>query len=178
MKETLRFSIVLGLICFLASGLLAAVNTITAPKIKQQKEDKERLALNEVMPGARSFKFKSISEEEGYYLAYDENNKLVGFVIKGHKKGYSSDIEVMLGLNLNLKISGIKILSQNETPGLGSRIAEDSFLNQFKNKNSLSLDGVQTITGATISSSAVIKSIEDKALGLKDILFKEISDAK
>lgn len=178
MKETLRFSIVLGLICFLSSGLLAAVNSITAPKIRQQKEDNERAALNEVMPGARSFKFKSTSEEKGYYLAYDENNKLVGFVIKGDRKGYSSDIEVMLGLDLNLKISGIKILSQNETPGLGSRISEKDFLDQFKDRSSLSLGGVQTITGATISSGAVIKSVEDKASELKDSLLKEISDAK
>lgn len=177
MKETLRYGLILGLICFLASSVLAVVNGITEPKIKLQKERKENLGLKEVVPQGEIFAPKFQEGKIIYYLVYNKAKRLEGFAIKTEAKGYSSNIETLAGLNLNLELGNIKLLSQNETPGLGNRISDASFLSQFKGKNLDSLAQVQAITGATISSSAVINAIKNKISELKSQLLEEIKNA-
>lgn len=174
MKEMVRYGVTLGLICFLASTVLAVVNSVTEPKIKLQKEKEENAALKEVMSESSDFKPYYQDDKIIYYTAYDSKDKLNGFVIKAEGKGYSSNIETVVGLNVNLEIVGIKILSHNETPGLGSRVSEPPFLEQFKGKNLDTFNQVQAITGATISSGAVINSLKDRISQLKEQLIKEI----
>lgn len=178
MKEMVRYGLILGLICFVASAVLAVVNSATEPKIKLQKNKEENAALREVMPQASDFKPHYQDDKIIYYSAYDSRNKLSGFVIRSEGKGYSSNIEAVSGLSLNLEITDVKILSQNETPGLGSRVSEPSFLERFRGKNLDTFNQVQAITGATISSSALISSIKDKIAQLQPQLLKEIGDAK
>ncbi|MBU0710263.1 MAG: FMN-binding protein [Candidatus Omnitrophica bacterium] len=175
MKETIRYGFILGIICFLASAVLSVVNAVTAPKIEEQKMLEERAALEEVMPEADDFLAKSLGDSV-YYLAF-ANQKLIGFVIKSSGEGYSSDIETLAGLDLKLEITNIKILSQNETPGLGNRVEEASFTEQFQGRDSNSIDQVEAITGATISSSAVIDSIKKQTSELENILLQEIKNA-
>lgn len=178
MKQMARYGVILGTICFLASSVLAVVNSITEPQIALQKEKDENVALKEVMPEALTFKPQLKDGKLLYYTAYDNANRLNGFVVKSEGKGYSSTIEVMAGLNLNLEIVNIKILSQAETPGLGTRITEPAFLGQFKGRNSETLARVDSITGATISSTTVINSVKNKISELKDQLLKEVRNAR
>lgn len=178
MKEMLKYGFILGLICLLASGVLSIVNAVTEPKIKLQKETEENLALKEVMPEGADFKAKKDAEKIIYYISYDKTGKINGFVVKGEGKGYSSLVEAMAGLNLKLEINNVKILSQNETPGLGSRITKVSFLSQFKGKNAESFNQVQGITGATISSRAVINSLKNKISELKNQLLEELKSGR
>ncbi|MEI7672956.1 MAG: FMN-binding protein [Deltaproteobacteria bacterium] len=58
----------------------------------------------------------------------------------------------------------------NETPGLGMRVTEDKFTNQFNQQNSLDLSSVEAITGATISSRAVTNSVMKKAQEIKELI--------
>lgn len=178
MKDMIKYAFILGVICFLASGVLAVVNAVTEPKIQLQQSKEESLALKEVMPEASSFNPESKDGILLYYKAYDASSKLIGFVLKSKGKGYSSEIETITSLNLNLEIGDIKILSQNETPGLGSRVAEAPFRAQFKGKKLDNFNEVQAITGATISSSAVINSIKNKLAELKEQLSREVTNAK
>lgn len=175
MRETIKYGLILGLICFLSSSVLAVVNGITESKIKLQKEKEESLALKEALPEAASFKPVFQEAQIIYYTAYDSHAQLNGFVIKSQGKGYSANIEVLAGLNLNLEIVNVRILSQNETPGLGSRIAEPPFLEQFKGKNLDTFSQVQAITGATVSSGAVINAVKRRILELKEKLFVKAS---
>jgi electron transport complex protein RnfG len=178
MKEAFRYSIILGLICFLASAILTVVNALTAPQIVSQKQEGVQAALREVCPGASYFEADSQEGEVGYYRAYNKDKSLVGFALKAEAKGYSSLIEALVGLDASLHISAIKVLSQNETPGLGSRIAEPAFQSQFKGKDSSSLSNAEAITGATISSKAVIDAVASAIDALKPQLLKEINDAR
>lgn len=178
MKEPVKFGVVLGVICIISSALLAVVNGFTQPQIKLQNEKEEKAALEAVFPQAANFKAHISADKLDYYLVYDGSGHLQGFAIKASGKGYSSDIETLVGLNLDLDISAIKVLSLNETPGLGSRVAEKDFTGQFQGKNSSSISSVQAITGATISSRAVINSIKDKISELMPELSKEIKDAR
>lgn len=175
MREMVRYGFILALICLIAAGLLAAVNTLTAPKILAQALAEEQAALKEVMPPAAKFvAIKSDADAETlYYQALDSQDKIIGFVFKASGKGYSSVIQTLVGIDLAGKISAIKVLSQTETPGLGVRITEKKFTDQFRNQDSLDLPGVQAISGATISSRAVIKSIIKKAKEIKELIKNE-----
>lgn len=178
MRETIRYACVLGLICFLASSVLAIVNGITEPKIRAQKEKEHEEALNVVMPQSEGFKARYENDIIIYYAAYDRNGQLNGFVIKAYSKGYSSTIEAVVGLRFNLEIADIKIISQNETPGLGTRITETNFLGQFKGKTLDTFNRVQAVTGATVSSSALMRSVQEKIAEVKDKLLTEVHNAR
>ncbi len=175
MKEMVRYGFILALICVIAGGLLAGVNVLTRPKILAQAKLEEQTALKEVMPSADRFtEVKSeLNQEILYYKAFDNQNKLIGFIFKASAKGYSSVVETLAGVFLDEKISAIKVISQNETPGLGVRITENKFTGQFNNQNSLVLSGVQVIAGATISSRAVINSVMKKAQEIRELIKNE-----
>ena len=167
-----RYGLILGFICVVAAGLLGIVNALTSPKILAAAQAEEQAALKEVMPLADRFSaVKPDGDKEIlYYQAFDRQGKLMGFVFKASGKGYSGVIETLAGIFLDKKISAIKVISLNETPGLGMRVAEDKFIAQFSQQNSLDLSAVQAITGATISSRAVMNSVMKKAQEIEELI--------
>ena len=179
MKETMRYGFILALICIIAAGLLAGVNMLTLPKIFAQALAEEQAALKEVMPMA--VKFTAVKpdadKETLYYKAFDSRNKLIGFVFKASGKGYSSIIETLVGIFLDHKISAIKVISQNETPGLGMKVVETKFRDRFNSRNSLDLSSVEAISGATISSRAVMNSVMKKAQEIKELIKNDPFDS-
>jgi electron transport complex protein RnfG len=183
----LKHGFILGVICVVATGLLAVVNLLTAPRIAQQAEEELQSSLKDVLPQAS--RFETVNQE--YYLAWDANGQKAGVAFIAVKKGYSSEIQTLVGMQLDGTITAIKILSQNETPGLGTRVTEVKndltfidlfrgkkkngqvlpwFCEQFRGRNSSDLSSVQAITGATISSRAVIDSVKEKAAAIKEEL--------
>lgn len=171
MKEMLRYGFILAMICIVAAGLLAGVNTLTRPKIIAQAQAEEELSLKEVMPGTEEFEPVRQNDEIIYYKAFAKKQKLIGVVFKAVGKGYSSEVQTMAGMLKDGTITAIKILSQNETPGLGARVSDSSFTGQFKDKKDLK--EVEAITGATISSKAVIDSVNKKAEEIKTLIKDE-----
>lgn len=179
MKELFKYAFILGLICFLSSSVLAVVNGITESHILLQKARAEDLALRQIMGKEFHFKPHYIDERIDYYKAYSsQDQSLAGFVLKAQAKGFNSQIEILTALNLSLEVSQVKILSHNETPGLGTRITEGDFLSRFKNKGLEGLSQVEAISGATISSSAVIKAVKGNLAGLKEELEREAKGAR
>jgi len=168
MKEALRYGLILSIICLISGGLLAGVNILTKNKIFAQAQKEEEMALKEVLPEADYFKEVKSDKETLYYLAYDKDKKLIGVAFKAKAKGYASLIETLVGMSLEGEIKTIKVISQNETPGLGAKITEAKFSNQFKDKKINELGQIQAITGATISSRAVINSVKNKAEEIKE----------
>jgi electron transport complex protein RnfG len=98
-----------------------------------------------------------------YYLVKNGNQK-IGYAILSYGKGYQSLIETLIGLDKNFKITGITILSQAETPGLGEGVLSEEFQKQFSGRDISTLnvstteeeDGIQALTAATISTRAVV----------------------
>ena len=162
MKDNLRFGFTLFIICVAAASLLSLVYAVTEPKITQQREKKEQSAIKQVLPEAEEIKEK-VEKEFTYYQAKDARGEHIGYIFITQEKGYSSDIKIAVSMDTKGEIISVEILEQKETPGIGSRITEGPFLNKFKNKNALSLSDADTISGATISSSAVIKAIKEAA---------------
>lgn len=159
MNETMKLGIILMIVTLIASIALALTNRYTTPQIEIQKELAVKESLNKVI------KADSFSEKDGYYEAYDKDRKLIGRVLKVEAPGYSSIINALVGIDLYNKVTGIDVVSQQETPGLGANIEKDSFLKQFigKTKEDLRIekDGgkIDAITGATISSRAITDGV-------------------
>lgn len=174
MKETFRYGFILAMICMVASGLLAGMNSLTKAKIIAQARAEEDSALKEVMPDAGHFEPVIMGEDVIYYKVRNKEGKFTGVAFKVSGKGYSSVIDTLVGMGKDGTIVAIKVLSQNETPGLGVRITEPAFTGRFTNKNIQDLSGIQAITGATISSKAVINSVEVKAKEILELIKNEL----
>jgi len=164
----LRFVTVLGTVCVVAALILGAVYGITSPIIAVQKEKETQQALESVVPGADRYDKKSFSKGD-YYECY-KGKSLIGYALFATGKGYSGDIKMLAGIDKKGGITGLEVLSQSETPGLGARCAEIKrgaknpwFLEQFKGKDaaSLQLKDIEAITGATITSRAIVDGIRD-----------------
>lgn len=170
MKEIIRYGFTLALICIVASASLAIVNSFTKARILAQSQTEEESSLKEVFPPAANFEAVKSGNEVIYYKAFDKDGKFIGAAFKASGKGYSGTIETMAGLTQEGRITAIKVVNQNETPGLGSQVAEPAFSNRFSNKDLQNLNQVQAITGATISSRAVIDSVKKKAEEIRELL--------
>jgi electron transport complex protein RnfG len=171
MKEIVKYGFTLALICIIAAGLLSGVSLLTKSKIISQAQAEEEASLREVMPLAMHFEAVKPKDDILYYKAHDKEGKLIGVAFKASGKGYSSTIETMVGMLKDGTITAIKVLSQNETPGLGARVAEPEFTGQFENLKNIS--SVNAITGATISSRAVTDSVQKKAGEIKALINNE-----
>lgn len=161
MKDIARFSLVLFLICSIAAGFLASIFKIAEPKISEQRRLEEDRAIKEVLEQIPEAIEKVEKEGLIFYKAKDSQSNLLAYVFIAEARGYSSDIKIVVSMNPEAEIIAIKILEHQETPGIGSRVEENEFLNQFKNKGVD--EQFDTITGATISSRAVIDSLKKKA---------------
>ena len=181
MNNIARLAITLMIITAVAAGALSAVNRVTAPRIAEAKRRAEQEALKKALPGAKDGMFQPVENEEGIVLyrgfaGPDTTQEAVGYAFKALGKGYSGTIETMVGIDLEGTIDGIAILYQMETPGLGAKIIEKGqyggrecyWFEQFKGKTAdrLVLDKddaanktIDSVTGATISSRAITKSI-------------------
>lgn len=169
--KLIRFALILAVICIVASGVLALTYKVTKPYIESQSIKKEKNSLKAIIPDADNFELKKVDSTE-YYEAF-LNKKLIGYIIPMEAQGYSSLIRFFTGIDLKGNILGVVILEQGETPGLGAKITEIKygekkpwFTEQLKGRPakslSLSEKGINAITGATISSRAVIEGISKK----------------
>lgn len=166
MKDITRFSMTLLLICVVSAGMLALIHSIAEPRIIEQQRLIEEEAIKEVLP-QKPNEIEKIEEEDlVFFKAKDAKGDLMAYVFIAQGRGYSSDIKIVVSLDSKGNIIAIKVLEQAETPGVGTRVTGDEFLNQFKDKHIN--EQFDTITGATISSTAVINSIKDNALRILD----------
>lgn len=168
--KLLKPGIILLIICLLAAMSLAATNEITQGPIRKQRQEAQDLARKQVMPDAKSFEDLDISSFEisgikGASIAKDDSGNSIGLVVVAMPNGYAGAIEVIVGLLSNGEVSGLRIGSHSETPGLGAKAKEAEFYSQFDNKNALtginvvknspSDNDIIAISGATVTSNAV-----------------------
>ena len=183
MRDILKLGAILMIYSLVAAGALAFVNIETIPQIRQNKMDAEDAARALVLPGmAGGYELKNEGSDFLYWIGYRDAQKSEpgGYIFITRESGYSSTLEIMVGV-LDDKITGVKILFQQETPGLGAKTeevrhgeTEPWFTSQFKGKSAsdnirVIKDGgsIDSITGATISSRAVTDAINRGLLELQ-----------
>ena len=160
-KEILVPIIVLACICLAISTLLAVTNNVTSPIITAAEEKAAEEARAEVLPSADSFEAMEISSLPETVTAVYKAKNGAGYVFMLSAKGYGGDMSIICGITKDGAIESCKTLSHSETSGLGSKTADDPYRNQYKGKSADTLDSVNAISGATISSVAYKNAIAD-----------------
>lgn len=185
-----KLVVTLTVVCVISAVSLSFVYIKTLPEIKKNKEVRELKLKQEIINSAVKFLpvaelTQFLSVEEGY----DDKDKSVGLLIKNKCSGYGGELEYLVGIDFDLepKIIKIKILSHRETPGLGAKVTTEKFLNQYKSKivsqivlKKDNINGtIDAITGATITSRALTKSVHqllDNALVRSYVKQKIVSE--
>jgi Na+-translocating ferredoxin:NAD+ oxidoreductase subunit G len=166
----MRFTGILAGVCIIAALVLGALYNTTKPIIAEQKTKAIQQALQRVIPGADTYEKKAFSE--GEYFECFQNKEFIGYALFITGAGYSGDIKMLVGINKQGTVLGLEILAQTETPGLGAKCIEIKrgqnqpwFLEQFSGKNvqTLAMGNINTLTGATITSEAILEGVKKGA---------------
>lgn len=164
--------VVLLAICVVIPLALSLTNKITVNRIAEL----EKKNTNETMASlisAEEFEEKTFGSENifNYYVAKSED-KEIGYIFVTKAKGYGGEISVMTAVNIDGTVKSVAILdASNETPGLGQNVTKESFYSQFtgkkegvkvlKNGADSEKNEIDAVTGATISSRAVTKAVNE-----------------
>jgi|UniRef100_A0A7V5Y085 electron transport complex protein RnfG len=160
--------LVLTLVCVFSAFLLSYVYLFTIKKIEKHKEEFFTSSLSEIFPEMASY---VEVVKDSCYQVFNKEKKIIGLFFRAGKKGYGGIIEMFVGIDTLGRVCGLRIASPaeglKETPGLGLKIREDKFKNQFLGKREeeikLKREGgkIEAITAATISSKAVCDGIRE-----------------
>ena len=194
-------------LCLCFGSALAAVHVVLSPAIEANKlnetlEKVPGLVMGEetaavMQQGGEVLEIESVPvqvEKSGRNLSYAvykaiSKGERVGWVIKSSGQGYADKIELLVGVSGKTDtITGLFVLDQKETPGLGNKVIETRWRDQFIGKpagSALSVtksgastsEEIDAVTGATISSNAVVQivntALADVRPELKNIIRNE-----
>lgn len=154
----------------LVSGLvIAAVYYVTAPIAAEKAEQMKQDSMRSLVADADSF--VEISGETDTFAA-KKGGETVAYIIPAAPKGYGGAIKMQVAVKVTGEVIDYSILSHNETPGLGDNAQKEDFRSRLWGKKADKLEvtkdkanteNVQAMTGATISSRAVVKGVREAA---------------
>lgn len=179
--------LVLGLVLFIitaiAGALLGFVDEMTYEPRMTQMEKAKNEALKMVLSDADGFDTLDVDLESypNIVEAYEAANG-AGYAMKVTTKGYGGTIVLFVGVDDNGVVTGMHMLQHQETPGLGANANNPEFKGQFPGKgpevigltkSMPSESEVEAITGATITSNAIVNGVNDALAFYEDILAGE-----
>ena len=165
MKNLLKPIIVLTLIAFVCTASLAAVNKLTKEKISAASAEKTAQSMQQLFPEEQGF--EAVETDAELLKKYNVSGITAaasgaGFIVETAASGYGGEISMMVAFSPSGDILGVKVLSHEETNGIGSRVVEsEDFLSQFVGKNAVKEAGVDAVAGATVSSNAVVSGVNN-----------------
>ena len=187
-KYIIKLTVTLFVTCVIVAGLLGLVNSVTEGPIAEKNKTKTAAAIQEVLPemegspavveltdemtAAASGAGATITE------AYEAQagGSVIGYALKIVASGSQGNIEMMVGVDAEGAVTGVSIVKNSETSGIGSKVMsnENGVLDQFIGKSAA--DGtlsvgknVDAISGATVSSRGVTTGV-NAALAVAGLL--------
>jgi electron transport complex protein RnfG len=175
-KESLfRPVIILFLICLVTIALLSLTYGFTLDARESQADAVNNADRQSLFPEAAKFtaiKKPDIGLFAGLTRAYQAKSaggNILGYVISAQSRGYGGDVPVMVAFGPDFKILRMKVLTNSETPGIGKKVEDESFLKQFiglGTQMDLSVKPddsgkyiIDAISGATFSSRGVTEAV-------------------
>lgn len=168
---------VLVVVTLTAGFLLGATDAATRERIAELKKAKEEAVMRAALGGPTELAEQTASDAAGEFSYYvgRKDGEVLGHSYTVQTKGYGGLIEAAVAVDAVGAVRKVVILSQSETPGLGAKIGDERFLSQFVGKKGADtglelskLGGeIDAVTGATISSRAVLAAVKD-ALALEE----------
>jgi len=190
MKTSHQMFVVLTVVSLLSGGLLSALNDVTLPRIREHQLQELRAAISEVLPPYDRYEEISQKGMTLYVGRKEGQSEPVGVAFRAVGNGFQGKVAIMVGIRPDFEaLLGIKVLEQLETPGLGTKIVEDPshksdpfwFAGQFKglkvapaisvikNVKPSKPTEIQAISGATISSNAVVAILNEQIAAAKTV---------
>ena len=172
MSSILKMIAVLGVLCGFSGFILSYLKAVTAPAVEEQ-------ILNNVQGPAISDVFvqadnNPVADRRVFDLPGGGKvtvfpcfraGRLIGVALENSGKGYGGSVGVMVGFNIaGDTLAGVGMTALKETPGLGMRVREPAFTEQFRSlalPAALSSAGgrIDAVSGATVSSGGVIEAV-------------------
>ena len=180
-SSLLNMVIVLTLIAVIAGGILAYVNSVTAPQIEKINSDNLAAGIKAVMgggevsvadPETKTAEISGKTKEFVVYAVSDASGNSLGNAVQTSENGFGGELKILVGFDPEGTILGYTVLQHAETPGLGAKAGlwfqKDGKgniigMNPGKNNFTVSKDGgeVDAITASTITSRAFLLAIQD-----------------
>ena len=163
----------LFIITIVAAVIMGLAYVVTEEPILRARHQSEMNAIASLLPENYSMNFIYLDDHDSNLtrlaISYNEAGERIGYVFSAAPTGYSGPVFMMIALNTNGVISGVRVISHTETPGLGSQITAGWFLEMFEgrsgyltaSRNPASLQEIDLIASATISVNAVLRGIND-----------------
>ena len=172
MRDYVKYAGILFAITFVTALLLGVVNNFTAPVIEKFKAEKMVAAIEVVVEGSIDMTTEEKYQVEGEssvqeITSYMNDKGSRVYAVKAVPVGYAGDIEMMVGINSQGLVTGVEIINMSETAGLGANAKGNTeWLAQFLGNGKDKLD---SITGATITSKAIQKGVNDARVQVEKI---------
>lgn len=180
-SSLLNMVIVLTLIAVIAGGILAYVNSVTAPQIEKINSDNLAAGIKAVMgggevsvadPETKTAEISGKTKEFVVYAVSDASGNSLGNAVQTSENGFGGELKILVGFDPEGTILGYTVLQHAETPGLGAKAGlwfqKDGKgniigMNPGKNNFTVSKDGgeVDAITASTITSRAFLLAIQN-----------------
>lgn len=154
----MKNSLFLVILCAACALILAVTNMLTVFAAEKGEKDMRRDAVLGLFPDCDRAELYDTVEDCPVYVVYYKG-KLAGYAVFVTETGYIGTVEMLVALNSDNKISQVKIISHNESEGLGSKICKNKFLSQFVGMPDEEIR-IDLISGATVSSQAVQRGVE------------------
>ena len=164
MRDYIKYAGVLFVITFVTAFLLGVVNKVTSPVIAEYNVKKETAAIEAVVAGKIDVSTLKVTkgDEKSSVIEIKEYVNDIGetvYAVKAVPSGYAGDIEMMVGIDSDLMVTGVEIVNMSETAGLGANAKGNvEWLSQFMGEGKEKLDA---LTGATITSKAIEKGVRE-----------------
>lgn len=172
----LKPALPLTVISVIIALILAFVNSVTAERIVLNTITEKENAIKGIFPQCGSFEsadsslFDPSVSDAGSVL--DSDGNVIGYYADIAPIGFKGEIGLIVGTDTEAKVVKVALLSASETPGVGTKATDKPNLEKYSGLSLGEIDGVDTITGATISSKAVRQGIKS-AVNTVEVILKE-----
>ena len=176
MKFTVPGWLRLAIISIIVGAMLGVVNKLTEGPIAQRAIETADAARRTCFTAADSFEEVELSPDSGVDSCYAaiKDGELAGYVAQVTVTGFGGPIEIHVGMDMEQTITGINVGGSDfaETPGLGAKAKDDDFTNQFTGLTIPTQlgNGLDAITGATITSGAVSSGVNKAGYFIRDLI--------
>ena len=168
MNDIIKLGLRLFLFSLIAAAALAVTNEVTKGPIAEQKLAAKKAALNTVLPGCdyEQIEYENLadgSELDEIFVGKDASGNVKGYALSASPQGYGGEIPITMGVSSEGYVTQVYVGALQETAGLGSRVGDDAFKEQFigiaADPDTLRTD-VDKISGASVSSGAFLNASE------------------
>ncbi|MEI6894514.1 MAG: electron transport complex subunit RsxG [Colwellia sp.] len=201
-KESIAYQgSLLGGIAALATLVLLLVYDFTAENISLRHREDQLSGLTQVLPQAYyqndllASQYQWLLNDQNYqvFVGKDDTNKILSYAVQFQAQGFSGYITILMGLDANFTILGVRVLEHTETPGLGDKIeiARNDWITSFNGRSLQNTQeamwavkkdggGFDQFTGATITPRAIVnevyKSLVLMQSDLKQLISEELAN--